>query len=238
MHYDWMERPIPPPPPEGPQVTPQECGEPAIDATGLHPRLQFLASYRAQGIAVSPRRLWLRRSVAQRLCQAADALEDGMSLAVFDGLRPAPVQQALFDSYRARLAADHTDWPPQRLWMETCRFVAAPQTDPKHPSSHLTGGAVDLTLYRDGHPLAMGTDFDDFRPQAATRYYEQPGLSGEQRRWRNNRRLLYHLMAAQGFTNYEEEWWHFDFGNPSWARLTGQPACYGACPVPVAEWAP
>lgn len=97
---------------------------------------------------------------------------------------------------------------------------------------------MDLTLYRDGHPLAMGTDFDDFRPQAATRYYEQPGLSGEQRRWRNNRRLLYHLMAAQGFTNYEEEWWHFDFGNPSWARLTGQPACYGACPVPAAEWAP
>ena len=205
MLYDWMERPIPPPPPEGPQVIPQECGEPAIDATDLHPRLQFLASYRAQGIAVSPRRLWLRLSVAQRLCRAAAALEDGMSLAVFDGLRPALVQQALFDSYRARLAADHTDWPPQRLWTETCRFVAAPQTDPKHPSSHLTGGAVDLTLYHDGHPLAMGTDFDDFRPQAATRYYEQPGLSGEQRRWRNNRRLLYHLMAAQGFTNYEEE---------------------------------
>ena len=39
-------------------------------------------------------------------------------------------------------------------------------------------------------------------------------------------------MAAQGFTNYEEEWWHFDYGDPSWARLTGQPACYGACAVP------
>ena len=142
MLNDWIKRPIPPPPPEGPRVIPQECGEPAVDATGLHPRVQFLASYRAQGIDASPRRLWLRRSVAQRLCRAADTLEEGMSLAVFDGLRPAPVQQALFDSYRARLAAEHPDWPPQRLWTETCRFVAAPQADPLYPSSHLTFTAM------------------------------------------------------------------------------------------------
>lgn len=234
MLYDWMVRPIPPAPPEGPKVIPQECGEPAVDATHLHPRIHFLASYRAQGIAAAPRRLWLRRSVAQRLCRVAEELDAGMILAVFDGLRPQGVQQALFDGYRSRLAGLHPDWPPERLWEETCRFVASPLVDPLYPSSHLTGGAVDLTLYQDGCPLPMGTDFDDFRPHAATRYYERPGLSGESLTWRNHRRLLYHLMASQGFTNYEEEWWHFDYGNPSWARLTGCPACYGYCPIPDA----
>lgn len=49
MLYDWMVRPIPPAPPEGPKVIPQECGEPAVDATHLHPRIHFLASDRARG---------------------------------------------------------------------------------------------------------------------------------------------------------------------------------------------
>ncbi len=235
MNHPWLNNPIPPAPKEGPQVVPQECGEPAVDATFIHPKIQFLASYYGQGIMQSPRRLWLRYSVAQRLCRVADVLDDGLSLAVFDGLRPQAVQQALFDGYRRQLADAHPDWPPQRLWTETCRFVAAPQVDERHPSSHLTGGAVDLTLYLHGQPLPMGTGFDDFRPQAATRYYERPGLSGEAAAWRDHRRLLYHLMVAQGFTNYEEEWWHFDYGNPSWARLTGQTAVYGYCPIPKPE---
>lgn len=32
-----------------------------------------------------------------------------------------------------------------------------------------------------------------------------------------------------GFTNYSEEWWHYDFNNASWARRVGaQEASYGA----------
>lgn len=28
-----------------------------------------------------------------------------------------------------------------------------------------------------------------------------------------NRKILYDAMIIAGFTNYPEEWWHFDFGN-------------------------
>ena len=28
-------------------------------------------------------------------------------------------------------------------------------------------------------------------------------------------------MEDAGFTNYEEEWWHFDYGNQNWALEKG-----------------
>jgi hypothetical protein len=31
-----------------------------------------------------------------------------------------------------------------------------------------------------------------------------------------------------GFTNYREEWWHFDYGNRFWAKLNGTDSIYGA----------
>ena len=33
-------------------------------------------------------------------------------------------------------------------------------------------------------------------------------------------------MAAQGFTAYLEEWWHFDYGDQFWGLATGRAACY------------
>ncbi|MBQ4051251.1 MAG: hypothetical protein IJD13_06430, partial [Oscillospiraceae bacterium] len=44
---------------------------------------------------------------------------------------------------------------------------------------------------------------------------------------RDNRRLLYHVMIRAGFTNYDGEWWHFDYGNPLWASRTGKEPFYG-----------
>ena len=43
-----------------------------------------------------------------------------------------------------------------------------------------------------------------------------------------NRRLLFNAMVDQGFTNYSEEWWHFDYGNQFWALINGVHAIYGS----------
>lgn len=80
-------------------------------------------------------------------------------------------------------------------------------------------------------PLEMGTVFDGVRPETVTRFYENldPAFFGEmERRCLTNRRLFWNAMTAAGFSNYPEEWWHFDFGNQFDAIRTGRKAIYGA----------
>jgi D-alanyl-D-alanine dipeptidase len=80
-------------------------------------------------------------------------------------------------------------------------------------------------------PLDMGTVFDGVHPETATRFYE--GLDSAQldergQRCLINRRLFWNVMTTAGFSNYPEEWWHFDFGNQFDAARTGRGAIYGA----------
>jgi len=187
----WASTPIPPISLESPRTEPIESGESLVYMNNLHPRIRFLASYAQANIPGANRDLYLRETVAQMLCQAVELLPEDMGLAIFDGLRPMAVQQALFDDYKARLAAQHPDWDEDALIQATCRFVAYPDLD--RPSGHLTGGAVDLTLCRGGELWDMGTEFDDFRSIAGTRYFERDGLTDEEKRIRDNRRILYHL---------------------------------------------
>ena len=71
---------------------------------------------------------------------------------------------------------------------------------------------VDLTLIGgDGQELDMGTPFDTFSSAAHT-----ANATGEVA---SNRRLLVLLMQAEGFTNYEKEWWHFTYDVPNPLRF-------------------
>ena len=100
--------------------------------------------------------------------------------------------------------------------------MAEPIADPRTPPPHLTGGTVDLTLTLDGTPLALGTGFDDFTPEAYTESLEQtPGAS------RELRRLLYRAMRDAGFVVLHCEWWHFEYGTRRWAAITGNHPLYG-----------
>ena len=106
--------------------------------------------------------------------------------------------------------------------------MATPVKRPERPAPHTTGGAVDLTLCKDGLPLDMGTGFDDLTDLAHTDTLENacpPGLENA----RNNRRLLYNLMTSVGFVNYECEWWHYAYGERQWAASTGGAPFYGFC---------
>jgi D-alanyl-D-alanine dipeptidase len=80
-----------------------------------------------------------------------------------------------------------------------------------------------------GKPLDMGTEFDSFKETAHTAYFEkQNGKQAEA--IRENRRLLYHVMTAAGFTNLPTEWWHYDYGDRFWAYYKGQDAIYDGIP--------
>lgn len=109
----------------------------------------------------------------------------GLGLKIYDGYRPLPVQQRMWDLIRDE------------------RFVSNPAVN---RGRHTRGTAVDVTLVdRHGNPLPMPSDFDGFSPRAAVAY---PGGTAEQRR---NRDLLQRVMTRHGFLTYPDEWWHFDF---------------------------
>ena len=67
-----------------------------------------------------------------------------------------------------------------------------------------------------GEPVDMGTVFDEFEEIAHSDYFEREGAEESVRL---NRRLLYNVMMEAGFTNYDCEWWLYDWGNRSWARI-------------------
>ena len=68
-------------------------------------------------------------------------------------------------------------------------------------------------------------------PETSTRFYEEldpAQLDDQGRQCLVNRRLLWNVMTQVGFSNYPEEWWHFDFGNQFDAIQSGRQAIYGA----------
>lgn len=126
---------------------------------------------------------------------AADALarvhtklkERGYGLLVFDAYRPWHVTKMFWDA------------TPDKFH----NFVA----DPSKGSRHNRGCAVDLTLYdlKTGKVVEMVSGYDEFSDRAFPDY-----LGGTSRqRW--HRDLLRAAMQAEGFSVYEEEWWHFDY---------------------------
>lgn len=133
-------------------------------------------------------RALLRREAASALARVQKrARSEGFALKVFDGYRPV----------RATLAM--IDWTERVGQQKLVRdgYIAT-------RSRHNTGLAVDLTLIGgDAQELDMGTPFDTFSSVAHT-----VNATGEVAA---NRALLVRLMEAEGFTNYDKEWWHFSY---------------------------
>ncbi|WP_419190014.1 serine hydrolase [Stieleria marina] len=113
----------------------------------------------------------------------------GLGLLINDAYRPWHVTKMFWDA----TPGDLKD------------FVA----NPANGSRHNRGCAVDLTLYdlKTGEPIQMVAGYDEFSPRSFPMY---PGGTSRQRWYRD---LLRRTMEAEGFTIYEFEWWHFDFGD-------------------------
>jgi D-alanyl-D-alanine dipeptidase len=202
--------------------------EPLVAVDSLGSGIIDRAEYHAWGLPGSLPRSWVRAGVADRLVQVATALPDGYRLVVWDAYRPLEVQAGLFSAYLSELVAVHPEMPADALEDAAARYVTPPSHSVVAPPPHLTGGAVDLTLGRaDGSLHDLGTSFDAFVPEAQTRAFEE--RHGHPR---DLRRLLFWSMHAAGFTNYSEEWWHFDFGDQFWGLITGRPAIYGPAAHP------
>lgn len=123
---------------------------------------------------------------------------------VHQSLRPRGLGLKVFDAYRpVRATLGMVDWAERtgNQWVLQQGYVA-------RQSGHNVGRTVDLTLVslRDGRELEMGTAYDTFSQAAHT-----ANATGQVAA---NRRILVDAMAAEGFQNYDKEWWHFSIPGP------------------------
>jgi zinc D-Ala-D-Ala dipeptidase len=134
-------------------------------------------------------RALLRREAAAALVQVADRVaRDGLRLKVFDAYRPVRATVAMVEWTRRMKRAD----------LLRDGYIAT-------RSRHNLGAAIDLTLVDKAtrRELDMGTPFDTFSPAAHTS--KATGVIAE------NRARLKSAMEAEGFVNYDREWWHFSY---------------------------
>jgi D-alanyl-D-alanine dipeptidase len=129
----------------------------------------------------------LRPPAAQALARVQARLRgEGLGLKLFDAYRPV----------RATLAM--VDWAERsnNVWVLDQGYVA-------RQSNHNRGNTVDLTAVtlRGGRELDMGTPFDTFSEAAHTANATGAVLE--------NRLRLKRAMEAEGFENYDKEWWHY-----------------------------
>jgi D-alanyl-D-alanine dipeptidase len=142
-------------------------------------------------------RAFLRREAAQALVRVQRRLRsEGLGVKIFDAYRPV----------RATLAMVEWTGKVNRPDLLADGYIAS-------RSRHNLGLAIDLTLIdlASGGELEMGTPFDTFSAAAHT-----ANASGEAA---VNRQKLKRAMEAEGFVNYDQEWWHFSFDLPAPLRF-------------------
>ena len=155
-------------------------------------------------------RCYLLRPVAEALAR------------VEHGLRAKQQRLHIFDCYRPRRAVAHfMRWArdlqdqssKQQYYPALDKSTLVPDYIAEH-SGHSRADTVDLTLQQcaeDGgqcQALDMGTPFDFFDPSTHT---DSVAVSQSQR---EHRHALRAAMQAQGFANYEREWWHYSLRAP------------------------
>ncbi|MFN2427442.1 MAG: M15 family metallopeptidase, partial [Candidatus Binatia bacterium] len=165
-----------------------ELVELAPSAPALRLDLRYATTNNFTGRVVYPAaRAFLQRPAAEALRRVSErARSKGLGLLVLDAYRPWSVTRMFWDSF-----------PTHRAYL----------ADPLEGSRHNRGCAVDLTLFEidGGNEVKMPSGYDDFSERA------HPHYAGGTAAQRASRDLLRELMEAEGFTVYENEWWHFDY---------------------------
>ena len=202
--------------------------DPLVAAVPVIETHEPLVDVRRFGIASSGSRSarLVRRSVAERLALAQQALPGGVRIVVVEGFRSPEAQQRIFDGYTAELRAAYPDRDEDELHRLATRYVA-----PLEVAPHVAGAAVDLLLSdAGGRRLWMGTEVDATPEQSGGAcMFDALDIDAEAR---DNRTMLAEALSSAGLVNYPTEWWHWSFGDRYWAHVTGAAhALYG--PVPA-----
>ncbi len=172
----------------------KECGEPLVDIKKLCPDLV---------IDLDPRRTkktaYLRKAVAEMVCRAKSHLPEGMTFVINDAWRPQYVQEKIFQGFAKRFTVKEAE-----------KYVAPFKG--KYVSGHMTGGAVDLRLWRNGRKVPMKSSKLTYQENAKSFQPKLPSYI------QKNRQIMFNALRKAGLSNLSKEYWHWSYGDIWWAR--------------------
>ncbi|AUC75571.1 M15 family metallopeptidase [Olleya sp. Bg11-27] len=131
-----------------------------------------------------------------------------------DTLKKQGLGIKIYDAYRPQRAVNHfVRWAKQindtlqkqQFYPNVKKRNLFKQGYIASKSRHSSGSTLDLTIINleTGIALDMGSPYDFFGPES---WVDNKKLTKKQQ---SNRQLLQHVMLANGFRNYAQEWWHF-----------------------------
>ena len=159
----------------------------------------------------------VREAIYEKISRISQRLEDqGDILIIRSVWRSFDHQRLLWEEKFADLEQKHPHKHPDEITETVSRFIA-----PATKSMHSTGGAVDALIFdvkndcvRDfGNNVGLKLELDE------TCYPHHPDISPVAQQ---NRKLLMDLFEEEDFVVDILEYWHFDFGNASWAAEKGK----------------
>lgn len=186
----------------------KECGESLADIRKFCPGLVIDLESR---MMKKDRTLYLRKAVARKICQAKKYLPKGMTFIIESAWRPQHVQKRIYNDFMRSLSKKHPSWPRKRIVKEVEKYVASYRIG-KYSSGHMTGGAVDLRLLKNGRRVSMKSSKLSYQENSKS---FQPKLP---KYIQQNRQIMAEALKKAGLSNYPKEFWHWSYGDIWWAR--------------------
>ena len=159
----------------------------------------------------------VREAVHEKIGRIGQSLEEqDKVLIIRSAWRSFEHQRRLWEKKFAVMQQKHPDRTADEVKEIVSHFIAPPSK-----SMHATGGAVDALIFdvESDRVMDFGNNEGLTLELDETCYPYHPGISPEAQQ---NRQLLIHLFEEEEFVVDILEYWHFDYGNASWATEKGK----------------
>jgi len=159
----------------------------------------------------------VREAVHEKIGRISQCLaEQDKVLIIRSTWRSFEHQRRLWEKKFAVMQQEYPHRPADEVKEIVSHFIAPPSK-----SMHATGGAVDALIYdvKNDCMMDFGNNEGLKLELDETCYPYHPEISFAARQ---NRQLLIHLFEEEDFVVDILEYWHFDYGNTSWATEKGK----------------
>lgn len=159
--------------------------------------------------------IYIRPELLTRLEKAAESLGPRYQLVARAGHRPIDVQRKLLTDCLQDYKDDNPGVSDEDALKHARTFVSDPDVS---PPPHCCGSAIDVDMFdteKDEYvDFGSPNGADDERS-----YLHFDGITPEQKEMRMT---LLSAMLDQGLASVAFEWWHFSYGDETWAWFYGQ----------------
>lgn len=155
--------------------------------------------------------VYIRPELMKRVEKAAESLGPRFKMIVRAAHRPVEVQRRLIVDCLADYKLENPGVSNKEAWEHVHTYVDDPDNPDAFPSHSV--GAIDVDVYDTeiGGLVDFGSTTNDDNERSHLHY---EGLTPKQK---ENRMMLLFAMLGQGLASTAFEWWHFSYGDKTWA---------------------